>query len=205
MDCSPPGSSIHGIFQARVLEWSAISFSRGSSLPRDRTRVSRIASRCFYHLSHEGFPLTICLLLDYPSLLCSVTQSCLTLQDPMDCSPPGSSVHGDSLGKKAGVGCHSLLQGIFPTQGLNPGLPHCRRILLDGIDQFLPLKDKEMSAVILTSLCCYLLSPKHVSYDSFTSQTLRSVCPNSNAISAAFGWMTLDKLLTLSVFQVPHW
>ena len=38
MDCSPPGSSIHGIFQARVLEWVAISFSRGSSQPRDQTR-----------------------------------------------------------------------------------------------------------------------------------------------------------------------
>ena len=46
-----------------------------------------------------------------------VTQSCLTLCDPMDCSPPGSSVHGDSLGKNTGVGCHALLQGIFPTQG----------------------------------------------------------------------------------------
>ena len=54
MDCSPPGSSIHGIFQARVLEWVAISFSRGSSPPRDRTRVSCIASWCFYYLSHEG-------------------------------------------------------------------------------------------------------------------------------------------------------
>jgi len=40
----------------------------------------------------------------------------------MDCSPPGSSVHGDSPGKNTGVGCHALLQGIFPTQGLNPGL-----------------------------------------------------------------------------------
>ena len=47
----------------------------------------------------------------------------------MDCSLPGSSVHGDSPGKNAGVGCHSFLQGIFPTQGLNPGLPHCRWIL----------------------------------------------------------------------------
>ena len=43
MDCSLPGSSAHGIFQARVLEWVAISFSRGSSQPRDRTQVSRTA------------------------------------------------------------------------------------------------------------------------------------------------------------------
>ena len=42
MDCSLPGSSVHGIFQAIVLEWTAISFSRGSSQPRDQTQVSRI-------------------------------------------------------------------------------------------------------------------------------------------------------------------
>ena len=46
----------------------------------------------------------------------------------MDCNPPGFSVHGASPGKNTGVGCHALLQGIFPTQGSNPGLPHCRRI-----------------------------------------------------------------------------
>ena len=59
-----------------------------------------------------------------------VTQLCLTLCNPMDCSPPGSSVYRDSPGKNTGVGCYALLQGIFPTQGLNPGLPHCRQILL---------------------------------------------------------------------------
>ena len=55
---------------------------------------------------------------------CLVAQSCPTLCNPMDCSLPGSSVHGDFPGKNTGVGCHALLQGIFPTQGLNPGLPH---------------------------------------------------------------------------------
>ena len=58
-----------------------------------------------------------------------VTQSCLTLCDPLDCSLPGSSVHGNSPGKNTGVGFHSLLQGIFPTQGSNSCLLHCRRIL----------------------------------------------------------------------------
>ena len=52
-----------------------------------------------------------------------------TLCDCMDSSPPGSSVHGDSPGKNTGVGCHALPQGIFPTQGLTPGLLHCRQIL----------------------------------------------------------------------------
>ena len=47
VDCSPPGSSIHEILQARILEWVAISFSRGSSRPKDRTQVSCIAGRCF--------------------------------------------------------------------------------------------------------------------------------------------------------------
>ena len=61
-------------------------------------------------------------------VLCLVTQPCPTLCDPMDCSPPGSSVHEDSPGKNTGVSCHALLQGIFPTQGLNPGLPHYRQI-----------------------------------------------------------------------------
>ena len=62
-------------------------------------------------------------------LLGLVAQLCPTLCNPMDCSPPGSSVPGDSPGKNTGVGCHALLQGIFPTQGSNPGLPHRRRIL----------------------------------------------------------------------------
>ena len=47
MDCSPPGSSVHGIFQARVLEWGVIAFSRRPSWPTDWTRVSHIAGRRF--------------------------------------------------------------------------------------------------------------------------------------------------------------
>ena len=62
------------------------------------------------------------------AVLCLVPQSRLSLCDPMDCSPPGSSVHGDSPGKNTGVGSHALLQGIFPTQGLNPGLLHCWQV-----------------------------------------------------------------------------
>ena len=45
--CSPPGSSIHGVLQARILEWVAVSFSRGSSQPRNRTYVYCIAGRHF--------------------------------------------------------------------------------------------------------------------------------------------------------------
>ena len=69
MDCSLPDSSVHGILQARILEWVAISFSRGSSRPRDRIWVSCI------------------------EIESEVAQSCPTLCDPMDCNLPGSSVH----------------------------------------------------------------------------------------------------------------
>ena len=87
MACSPPGSSVHGIFLTRILEWVAISFSRGSSRPRDWTH---------FHISCIGKRIL------YPwatlSMLCLVAQLCPTLCDPMDCSPPGSSIRGDSLG-----------------------------------------------------------------------------------------------------------
>ena len=55
MDCSPPGSSIHGVLQARILEWIAISSSRGSSWPRNWTWVSCLADESF-PLSHLGSP-----------------------------------------------------------------------------------------------------------------------------------------------------
>ena len=77
--------------------------------------------------------------ISYHCVVRLVAQSCPTLCNPMNCSPPGSSVHGDSPGKNTAVGCHALLQGIFPTQGLNPGLPHCRQILYHLSHQGSPL------------------------------------------------------------------
>ena len=67
-------------------------------------------------------------------MLWLVAQSCPTLYDTLDCSPPGSSVHGDSPGKNTGVSCHFLLQGIFPTQGSNkPSSTHpAGRFFTDG-------------------------------------------------------------------------
>ena len=58
-----------------------------------------------------------------------VAQACPTLCESMDCSPPSSSVPGDSPCMNIGVGCHVLFQGIFPAQGSNPGLPHWKQIL----------------------------------------------------------------------------
>ena len=61
--------------------------------------------------------------------VCAQSLGHVRLCDPVDCGPPGSSVHVDSPGKNTGWGCHILLQGIIPIQGSNPGLPHCRWIL----------------------------------------------------------------------------
>ena len=65
---------------------------------------------------------SVVMSLDLFSYLCVCAQSCLTFCDPRNCSPPGSTVDGIFPGKNTGVGCHFLLQGIFPNQGLNPGL-----------------------------------------------------------------------------------
>ena len=68
--------------------------------------------------------------LTYVEYCAMLSHSVLSDCNPMDCSPPGSSVLGDSSSKNTGVDCcNALLQGIFPTQGLNPGVLHSRRIL----------------------------------------------------------------------------
>ena len=58
-------------------------------------------------------PVTTLFVNQLCAVLCLVAQSRPTLHDPMDCSPPGSSLHGDSPAKNTGVGCHALLQSIF--------------------------------------------------------------------------------------------
>ena len=68
-------------------------------------------------------------LLLFCAMLCWVAHSCPTLCDPMDRGAWWPTVHGDSPGKSTGVGFHALLQGIFLTQGSNPGLLLCRWVL----------------------------------------------------------------------------
>ena len=63
MDCISPDSSANGILQVRILEWVAIPFSRGSSQPRDRTRVSHIVSRFFTIWTVDPYKLLICVLI----------------------------------------------------------------------------------------------------------------------------------------------
>ena len=71
------------------------------------------------------FPSSYHSVLGYVSGSVLVAQSCLTLDNPMNCS----LCSWNSPGKNTRVSSHSLFQGIFPTQGLNPGLLHCRQIL----------------------------------------------------------------------------
>ena len=94
-------------------------------------RVSRICfcEICFIEPKDRLKQVETILNIVNITVLCLVTELCLSLCDPTDCSLPGSSVYGDSPGKNIGMGCHFLLQGIFPTQGSNPGLLHWRWIL----------------------------------------------------------------------------
>ena len=70
--------------------------------------------------------LVLVVIYIFSLMLCLIVQLCLTLCDPMDCSPPGPYVH-DILQEI--LDCHVLLQVTFPTQGLKTGLLHCRQIL----------------------------------------------------------------------------
>ena len=101
MDYSLPGSSVHGVLQARILEWVAISFSRGSSQPRDHTHVSCIAFFSFYRAD------CVC-VLDPLVMSDSVTPWTVALQAPLSVEFSRKEYRG--------------FQGIFPTQGLNLGL-----------------------------------------------------------------------------------
>ena len=91
MDCSPPGSSVHGILQARILEWVATSFSRESSWPRDWTEVSHIAGRCFNLWATREAPSPIPNSLSKHTYLSGL----IPKPSPMRCSPPCSGFLAD--------------------------------------------------------------------------------------------------------------
>ena len=95
MPYSPPGSFVHGILQARILEKAAVLFSRGPSWPRDQTWVSCTAARFFtIWATRDTLPCKGSSQTWVRSYKWVSPQSCPTLWDSMDCSPPGSSVHG---------------------------------------------------------------------------------------------------------------
>ena len=115
----PPGSSAHGMFQARMLEWVAIPFSEGSSQPRDWTWVSCITGRFFvWSLNLHRFLVWDFCKGSFASVKWSESHS--VVSDSL--WPHGLYSPWNSPGQNTGVGSRSLLQGIFPTQGSNPGL-----------------------------------------------------------------------------------
>ena len=127
VDCSPPGSSIHGIFQARVLEWIAISFFRGSSWPRDWTQVSLIAGRCFTIWAIREGPWEIQFILYFNVIVymrgclnCfSHVQLFVTLWNVAHYDPLSMGILQAII--LAWIAMPSF-QGLFLTQGLNPCL-----------------------------------------------------------------------------------
>ena len=100
MDCSPPGSSVHGIFQARILERVALSFSRGFSYPgiKPTLQADSLPSElpgkplCLNFSSIIRYYLNVCFFYNNFQFS-SVTQLCPTLCNPMDCSRPGLPAH----------------------------------------------------------------------------------------------------------------
>ena len=114
----------------------------------------------------------------------------------MDCTPPGSSVHGDSPGKNTGVGCHAFLQGMFPTQGSNPGLLHCRWILYHLSQQGSP----KMLGWVAYPFSCRTSQPRNwtkvfcIAGKFFTSWATREA-PNFCLLH--FKWKCSDKLFHL--------
>ena len=134
-DCSPPGSSVHGLSQARILEWVGISFSRGSSWSRDRTQVSCIGKWILYYWATKEAHTYIYIYIHTYSfsysfpLWCikfnSVAQSCLTLCQASlsitnSLSPPKPMSIESVMPYNHLILCHPLLllPSIFPSQGL---------------------------------------------------------------------------------------
>ena len=101
------------------------------------------------------------------AMLCLVAQSCPALCDPMDCSPPGSSVHWDSPGKNTGVGCHALLQGmaqslvpkqLFPHLAGSENHPRCfLNIHIPGLPPTPPRKSARSPGICMLNKCPKLI------------------------------------------------
>ena len=106
-DCSLPGSSVHGISQAKVLEWLAIAFSRGFFQPRDQTHISCIGKWILYQWAAREIPLNSYMLL---LLLLEVASVVFHSVRPHGQQPTRLPRPWDSPGKNTGVGCHFFLK-----------------------------------------------------------------------------------------------
>ena len=125
MDGGAWWATVHGVAKSQRLSRRAKTLFPLSLLVNVSSRVEPernfLASQADDHFPFKSLPD---LPLPSSESESEVARSCLTLCDPVDCTRPLGP--WDSPGENTGVGCHFLLQGIFPTQGLNTGLPHCR-------------------------------------------------------------------------------
>ena len=115
----------------------------------------------------------------------------------MSCGPPGSSVHGASPGKNTRVGCHALLQKIFPTQGWNPGLLHCTQILYRLSHQQSPTLNRIESCKI----CVLTQIPGHIPEPS---SHFPSWCPPAQSnprFLVGFAWESPERTLAPSTLS----
>ena len=145
-------------------------------------------------------------------VLCLVTQSCPTLCDPMNCSSPDSSVHGDSPGKNTGVGCHALLQGSFQPKDRTQASHIAGRFFTIWVTREVPLKFlqliKEIFAYsnVYNFLLCFLLeflSFKLLSRIHFNLTFGFGGKWKNITFSSHFEYLIVPKLLKRLYF--PHW
>ena len=114
----------------------------------------------------------------------------------MNCSPPGSSVDGDSPGKNTGVGFHALLQGILPTQGSKPGLPHCKQTLyqlshLSLLQAIFPTQ--EWSQGLLPTRWFFSKIHPDLNRDGLKAESqLMLLWPHPSLVKAAISFQTTD-------------
>ena len=126
--CDPMDYTAHEILQARILEWVAFPFSRGSSQPRDRTQVSHIAGRVFTSWATREALTTV--------QFSSVAQSCLTLCNPMNHSTPGLPVHCQ-LPESTQTPVHWVSDAIQPSHLLSsPSAPTANPSQHQGLFQW---------------------------------------------------------------------
>ena len=151
----PVGLQSMGSQQLDTTEWLSIA-SSPLDLMASYNQITTSYTNHWNLFSFCCFQIMYALCLS--AVLCLVAQSCSILCNPMDCSPSDSSVHGDSLGKNTGVGCHALFKRIFPSQGSNPGLPHCRQILSWQSHKGSPVSLLYYNLISITSCITYSLS-----------------------------------------------
>ena len=101
--------------------WIEFKYSIGCTFLNFRISLDEIIHQ---NKHFHTFKMCMCAVLLSNERVCSVPQLCPTVCDPTECSLPGSSVHRNFPGKNTRIGCHFLLQGIFPVQGSNPHLIH---------------------------------------------------------------------------------